>query len=222
VAGARKSADFLVKTLVFPLGLLRRNCVCTLDAADDQIVTMQRVTDLADPRRCKGSNCEGQCVNVAADGSDYCIACNGVDRGPTRRLRQYYLAQAQDRLKLAKFAEHEDLKSLRDEIALTRMMIESTWNSAQSEVEKINAYSHVNRYLLTLEKLMKTCHSLEQSMGRLIGKPALLKLAQRLCDIVVNGLDGVPNYEQRCDAMIPQIIQAVEEISNTEPATDTE
>ena len=175
---------------------------------------MERVTDLADPHRCKGSDATGQCRNLAADGSEFCLACGGVDRGPARRLRGYYLAQADDRAKLAHFSQDDSLKSLREEISLVRIMIETVWNSARTDVEKINAYSKVNTFLLTAERLVKTFHTLEQSMGQLIGKPALLRLAKNLCDIVVTGLEGVPDYEARCDEMIPKIIQAVQDIDN--------
>ena len=41
---------------------------------------MQRVTDLADPRRCKGASLDGQCQNVAEEGSDYCRVHGGQIR----------------------------------------------------------------------------------------------------------------------------------------------
>jgi hypothetical protein len=132
------------------------------------------------------------------------------------------LAQAQEQAKLAHFADHEDLKSLRDEIGLVRMMIQATWNSAKTDVEKLQAYSKVNTFCLTLERLVKTCQTLDQSMGHLIAKPALLRLAQSICNIVVTGLEGVPDYEARCDVMIPQIIQAVEKINNLETTPGSE
>jgi hypothetical protein len=185
-------------------------------------VSMQRVTDLADPRRCKGSAAEGQCVNVAADGSDYCVACGGVDRGPARRMRKYLLASAEDQGLLDRYASDDELKTLREEIALVRMMVQRTLATAQTDVEKINAYSKVNTLLLTLERLMKTCHSLEQSLGQLVGKPALLRLGQRLCRIVIDRLEGLPNYEQLVDAMIADIDAAFHDLDNTAPEIEAE
>jgi len=66
---------------------------------------MQRVTDLADPRRCKGASVDGQCQNIAEEGSDYCRAHGGESQAPTRRLKQYLLTKAQDRERLAQLAE---------------------------------------------------------------------------------------------------------------------
>ena len=122
---------------------------------------MERVTDMADPRRCKASVGTGQCMTAALEGSDYCQVHAGSYRPPVKGLRQYLLAQAQDRARLAALSEHDDIKSLRDEIALTRMMIERLWNSAQSDVERMALFGRVNSHILTLEKLVKTCNQIE-------------------------------------------------------------
>ena len=68
---------------------------------------MQRVTDLADPRRCKGASVDGQCQNVAEEGAEYCRVHGGKDQAPARRLKQYLLTKAQDRERLAQFAEND-------------------------------------------------------------------------------------------------------------------
>ena len=112
---------------------------------------MERVTDLADPRRCKASVGTGQCMTVAEEGSDYCRVHAGSYQPPEKGLRQYLWRKAQDRARLAAFAEHDDIKSLRDEIALTRMMVEGLWNSAQSDAERLAVYGRVNSHILTLE-----------------------------------------------------------------------
>lgn len=182
----------------------------------------QRVTDLADPRRCKGAIANGQCVNVAADGSDFCLAHRGKDRGPARRLRKYLLADAEEQGLLDRFATDDELKSLREEIALVRMMVQRTLAGAQSDVEKVSAYTKVNTLLLTLERLMKTCHSLEQSLGQLVGKPALLRLGQQLCQIIVTRLEGLPNYELLVDAIIADISAAFQNLDNADPAAESE
>ena len=62
---------------------------------------MQRVTDLADPRRCKGRSLDGQCQNVVEEGSDYCRVHGGESLAPDRRLKQYLLTTAQDCARLS-------------------------------------------------------------------------------------------------------------------------
>lgn len=178
---------------------------------------MQTVTDLADPRRCKGSTSAGQCLAVAADGSDYCLQHHGVDRGQGRRMRKYLLATAEDQGLLAKYADDDELKSLREEIGLTRVMIQNTLAGALSDVEKINAYSKVNGFLLTLERLLKTCHTLDQSMGNLIGKPSLHRLGRELGQAVVDRLEGIPNYESIVEALLGDLVRIITDIDNGTP-----
>jgi len=178
---------------------------------------MQRVTDLADPRRCKAPSLDGQCRNVAEEGSDYCRAHAGIDHMPAVRMRKYMLANAVEQGMLDRFTEDDNLKSLREEIGLVRMMVQNTLRMASTDMEKIQAYSKVNTLLLTLERLMKTCHTLEKSLGELVGKPALLRLGQALCQAVVERLEGLPNYEDLVDALIVDIMRAIQDVDNNEP-----
>lgn len=181
---------------------------------------MQRVTDLADPRRCRASSPSGQCLNVAEDGSEYCVCHQGVDRGPARRLRKYQLATAEDQGLLDRYSDDVELKSLREEIALTRVIIQSILRAAKTEVEKTNAYSKVNTHLLTLERLVKTGHHLDQSLGLLVGKSELLSLGKQLYRIVVDRLVGLPDYERVVDAIISDMDEAFHSVGNKQLEAD--
>ena len=102
---------------------------------------MQRVTDLADPRRCKGAQPDGQCQNVAEEGSDYCRACGGESQAPARRLKQYLLTRAQDQARLAQLDDPEGLKSLRDEVVIATGMLERRLNLVSTDAEFISRLS---------------------------------------------------------------------------------
>jgi len=75
---------------------------------------IQRVADLADPRRCKGRSLDGQCQNLAEEGAVYCRVHGGESQAPARRLKQYLLTTAQDCARLARISESEGLKTLRE------------------------------------------------------------------------------------------------------------
>lgn len=177
---------------------------------------MDRVTDLTDPHRCQAGTRAGQCVSVAVEGSSFCTLHSGVDQAPVRVLRQYLLNKAEDQTRLAYFAEHEDVKSLRDEIALTRMLIERRFNMIQSRTDELAACEPLNRLLLTVERLVKTAHTLEQSLGSLLARNSVLRLAQQICQIIVDRLEGVPNYEQLVDTIILDILSTVSQANNLE------
>jgi hypothetical protein len=167
------------------------------------------VTDLADPHRCKGAIPSGQCLNRAAEGSEYCLAHNGVDRAPARNLRQYLLDKAHDQARLAQFAEHEEIKSLRDEIALARMLVERRWNMVQTDTDLLAACGTLNTLLLTIERLVKSCHQIEQSLGALLARQSVIKLGQQVCQIIIDRLEGIPNYEEIVDGIIQDIIATI-------------
>jgi len=177
---------------------------------------MDNVTDLADPRRCKAGTRAGQCTCVSAEGSDFCVLHSGKDQTPARNLRQYLLAKANDQTRLAQFAEHEDVKSLRDEIALARMLIERRFNLIQNDADLLSACGSLNQLFLTVERLVKSAHAIEQSLGALLARHAVLRLGQQICQIIVDRLEGVPGYEQLVDAIILDIIATIRQADNAE------
>lgn len=181
---------------------------------------MDLVKDPADPQRCQAATRNGQCWGVRVDGSDY---CRGHARGHIPMpsdMRLLLLANAQDRARLAELTEHDDIKSLRDAISLTRMMIERLWNSGQSQAEQLAVYGRVNSHILTLEKLVKSCNQIEERLGSLLAKPTLLRVGQQICEKLVARFQGLPNYEKLADDVIHDVITTIQEARN-EPATLT-
>jgi hypothetical protein len=181
---------------------------------------MQRVTDLADPHRCKGSKPDGQCQNVAEEGSDYCIACGGVDHAPARRLKEYLITKVADQVRLAQLAENDGLKSLREEVAVALGMLERRLGLVKTDVEFLTAFPQIERFFKTLADLKKANLSLEQKTGAMLSRSAVLRLGQQLCQIIVDELDGIPNYEQIVDRILTKFVPAIERADNSEPETN--
>jgi hypothetical protein len=180
---------------------------------------MQRVTDLADPHRCKGAQPDGQCQNVAEEGSDYCRACGGESRAPERRLKQYLLARAQDRTRLAQLDDPEGLKSLRDEVVIATGMLERRLNMVDSDAEFIQAFPQIERFLRSVAELKKSSFFLEQKSGAMLSRTAAFRLGQEIIKIVVDELDGIPNYEQIVDRIITRIVPTIQKADNSEAGT---
>lgn len=177
---------------------------------------MHRVKDPADPRRCKGAAQDGQCMNEAEHGSDYCRAHSGVSTAEEEGRRIYHLAQARYRTRLAQLSEHEEVKSLREEIALNRMLIEQRFNLIKNETDLLAACGQLNQMLLTVERLVKSAHQIEQNLGVLLSKPTVLRLGQQLCEIIVEELVGADRYEERVDRICERLIQAIAAAHNPE------
>jgi len=178
---------------------------------------MQRVTDMADPRRCKGSCPDGQCQNVAEEGSDHCRAHGGHDQAPARRLKQYLLTKAQDRERLAQLAENDALKTLREEVVVALGQLERRLSLAnRSDAEFLAAYPEVEKSLKLLAELKKSNFSLEQKSGATLSREQGFALVRRMIEIIVDELQGIADYERIVESITVRILATVERNGTSE------
>ncbi len=180
---------------------------------------MNRVTDLTDPRRCKGAAQDGQCVNVAEEGAEYCRAHGGISTVKQDDLRVYRLAKAQERTRHLELTDRYDsLKTLREEIALTRMLIEQIWNEASQADQLANRGAAISHQVMTLKELLKQSHQMEESMGVTLSKATIMKLGQMIVQIIVDELQDVPDYEAIVDRITDRLVQTISSTTNAEAA----
>lgn len=177
---------------------------------------MKRVTDPADPRRCKHSFPHEQCWNESEEGSANCSAHGGRSTADQDSKRQYLLAQVEDRRRLAEFAQHDHIKSLRDEIGLVRLLIEKRFNLIRTESDLLQGTASLNAMFLTLERLVKSCHNLEQSLGELLSKDSVVRLGQAICEIVIDELQGVEGHEEIIDRIVGRLFPTISNARNQE------
>jgi hypothetical protein len=176
---------------------------------------MPLVEDLADPRRCKGASPGGQCRNVAAYGSDYCPeAHRGKSTEQAESKRMYLLAKAADRARLVELSGHDEVKSLREEIALARMLIEQRFNLIKTDLDLLNACGPLNNLLLTVDRLVKSAHNMEQSLGLLLDKSSILQLSLVLCQIVIDELEGIDDYQLIVDRITERFAETIGAANN--------
>lgn len=179
---------------------------------------IERVTDLTDSRRCKGAAQDGQCQNVAEYGSDYCRVHGG--RTNLRELedkRGYLLAKAGERVRLVEMADElEPVKELRDLIALQHMLIEKRYNLVKDDTDILTSCGPLNQMLMTMEKLISSCHKIETNLGELLQRHAVLALAKEMVKIVIDELDGIDNYEYIIDRITQRLIDTIRNTNNTQ------
>lgn len=166
---------------------------------------MTFVTDLADPRRCKFSFPRQQCRNLAVPGSKYCKLHDHRTGVLSEETRLYHLAEIDNRRRLSELSSDESIKSLREEIGLVRMLIEKMLNTAKTDAELLSACGSINNMLLTLDKLIKSCHTLEQSLGELLSKDSVMRTAQSICEIVIEELQGIEGHEEVIDRIVERL-----------------
>ena len=177
---------------------------------------MKLVTDAADPRRCKHSLPHEQCWNEAESGCDNCLVHGGRSKAEAQDTRLYHLAEVDNRTRLAELSSHERIKSLREEIGLVRILIEKRMNMIRNETDLVSACGPINSMLLTLEKLIKSCHTLEQSLGELLSKNSVVRLGQSICEIVIEELQGIEGHEEIIDRIVGRLFPTINGAQNSE------
>ncbi len=177
--------------------------------------TLKRVKDPADPTRCKGAAPDGQCQNQAEPDSEYCRCHGGKDLTEQKHLQGYLLAKVQDRARLAQLSEEiEPVKELRDSIGLLHMMIERRWNAVKDDTELLQACGPLNQMLQNMDRLVNSCHKIEQNLGQLLAKQAILSLAKRMVEVMVEELAGIDDYEDIIDRITARLIDTISGADN--------
>jgi hypothetical protein len=88
-------------------------------------------------------------------------------------------------------------------------MLERIWNSVKTDADLIFRCRQLNEGLRTMEKLIKTAHEMEQTLGNLLTEDALRRLGNAFGNILVNELEHVPNYESRIDTIMERVIGTI-------------
>jgi len=156
--------------------------------------------------RCQWVTAEGQCDREATLGP----FCNKHGRiSPDQALRHYQITNTLVSDNVTRHNAVDQIKDLREEIALTRAMIETRLNLAQNEAEFIASMGILHQYLGTVEKLVTSCHRMDTNLGNILNKASILNLAQDLVNIIVEELKDVPGRDEIVDKISHRIIEAI-------------
>lgn len=163
-----------------------------------------------DPERCQVViPAKGQCNWKAVPGSKYCPAHAGPHQkhhDEADRLHNYRLARYQARV--AKKAGCEAVKSLRDEVAILRMLTETILNACRTDSEIILQNGRLSDLITKIEKLVTSCDRLETKLAEVLDKDQLSKLMSQLGDILQR---RVPN---EFDLISSDLTDAINKLGN--------
>lgn len=147
-------------------------------------MTIERVKDPFDPRRCQAViQNKGQCLNRASEGSNYCINHNGnFNRQAEESLTNYRLSKYQARL--ADKANSPALKSLRDEVAILRILLEEQINRCTDDTDLLLYSQPIAELVTKIEKCVVSTNKLEAALGETLDKATLMRFAGKVIDII--------------------------------------
>lgn len=159
--------------------------------------------------RCQRVLPSGQCANEALPGTDRCEQHTGKLARRRADSRNYHLQDVRAQGDIDRLLESEALYTLREEIALTRKLAQATLEGLKFDgTDKDNLNLAIKapmliRFVETLQKLVTSGLILEQKTGNILTKTTIMKLAQRLVDIMAETLEeaGVSDFQLIVDSV---------------------
>ncbi len=149
----------------------------------------RKITEPDQPDRCQallnGTVGAGQCTNVQVKGSQYCLRHGGhhaaID-AKNEGLRNYRLTTW--RARVNEFADNPQAKSLREEIGIMRLQLESIMNRCPTDTDLLMYSDRIGSLVSQIERLVVSCQKLEEKTGSLVDKTQLLTIADSIVKII--------------------------------------
>ena len=159
-----------------------------------------------DPERCQAISASGQCQRRIVPGSQHCPS---HDTGRTEKKiqaavrRQYDLGKWQARVN--DFADDDQLLSLRAEIGIARMGLESVMNRCKDSSDLLMMSGKISDMISKIEKLVTSCHRMETHLGMMLDKSKIIVLAAQIVEIISREIDD----EDSINAISKGIVNAI-------------
>lgn len=99
-----------------------------------------------------------------------------------RVLRNYKLKFAETRIN--ELTDSPVLKSLREEISIMRLMLETTLNRCSDETDLLVAQGRIGDLVSRIEKAVSTCDRIEKNSNLTLDKTVVINIAQQMIDII--------------------------------------
>ena len=87
----------------------------------------------------------------------------------------------------ARIEHHSDdpmIKKLNIEIGVLRLLLEERLNQCKTDIDLMTHSPAISRMVLDIERLVTSCHRLEDKMGHHLDKSAVIQFASRVVEII--------------------------------------
>lgn len=137
-----------------------------------------------DPTRCQELAGNGQCIHRSIEGTDRCPMHTRTTAVALKRqaAMQYNVTRWKSRID--HFSGHESVKSLREEVGVLRLLMETTLNKCETDMDLILYSNHLSGMALKIKEAVMACHKLESAMGMLLDRAAVMALTGEMVDII--------------------------------------
>jgi hypothetical protein len=144
-----------------------------------------RIEHEDDPERCNAIAGSHQCYYKQVPGSNFC----DMHGGNTARqqldqasLKMYRLALWQ--AEVGQFSGHANLKSLREEIGILRMLMQTKLNQCKDAQDLMLRSSSLSELAMKITKVVEACDRIDARVGKLIDRDQILQLGEEIIKLV--------------------------------------
>jgi len=151
------------------------------------------------PNRCQHTRpLYGQCPNesVCLPNGQYgtrCLAHGGnrqIASAEQKATRIYNISIVKYQKRLEEHSANKNLKSLREDIGILRLLLETRLNRIKDDTDLLIQSSAISDLVLKIERLVLSCNKLEGSMKKLVDKAAIIQFASEIIEVIGNILEG--------------------------------
>jgi rubredoxin len=145
--------------------------------------------EATDPHRCQGivrsGPAAGQCFFKAVPNSTFCPRCGGGSQAVKNEqvaLRNYKLTQYAERV--GQLAGNSEIKSLREEIGIVRMTLESLLNSCTTQNQVLIYIDKINSLVDNIKKLIESSQKLEEKNNNLLDRNVVIVIGDSIVGLL--------------------------------------
>jgi len=155
----------------------------------------QRIDGEDDPNRCQSLAHGGtqQCAYKKVPNSDYCPRHGGnkqMELNKRQRIRNLRLTFAKAS-RVNELTQGPDVKTLYDEIAILRFMLEELLNRFGDDEHELMLHSpNISQMVINITKTVEACQKLEERQGKYLDGVQIDALADALLDIITEFVDA--------------------------------
>ena len=174
----------------------------------------QKILRDDDPCRCQyTSKTKGQCRNKAVPNAKYCEYHTGAIIMHRRNEDQKFMYNLNKfKSRFIDFATNPAIKGLREEIGVLRLLLEAKINKCNDDHDLLMNSTGISNLVLSIERLVTSCHKLEINLGQLLDKNKAIQLADEIIQIITAEIED----EESIKKIAAQITSAMARISLNE------
>lgn len=173
---------------------------------NDNMIPAKMERAKSDEERCTEEYKHGPCPYAVVENSNKCrmhgghIAANAFER---KQVHEYRVGRWEKRIR--EFAQSDEIKSIRQELGVMRMLLEETLNFCKDADDLMLHSTKIIAMADEINKLVITCVKVEDRLGAVIDKSAVINLGDQILKVIK---DHVPpdKYELVAKTIINQIV----------------